>query len=58
MRVNRRGFRFLSSSSSYASSRTRAVKAMRVESGDHAISDALSFRSVSFRASPPSAGMR
>ncbi len=30
---------------------------MRVESGDHAIFSTLSFRSVSLRASPPSAGM-
>ena len=53
-RVKRRGFRLRSSSSSYASSRTRAVNASRVESGDQVTSAALSFRSVSLRASPPS----
>ena len=33
------------------------VKAMRDESGDQTIDSTLSFRSVSLRASPPSAGM-
>src|SRR5215213_1167303 len=56
-RVIRRGRRFFSSSSSYASSRTRAENAMRVPSGDHASSPASSFRSVSRIGSPPSAGI-
>ena len=33
------------------------MNASRVESGDQATSSTLSFRSVSLRASPPSAGM-
>ena len=46
-RVSRRGARFLSSSSSYASSRTRIVYASRVESGDQTTSSTPSFASVS-----------
>ena len=56
-RVKRRGLRFRSSSSSYASSGTRAVNAIRRESGDQTGASAPSFVSVSLRGSPPSAGM-
>jgi hypothetical protein len=54
--LNRRGARRLSSSSSYASSRTRRAKAIRRESGDHAIDSTPSLPSVSRRSSPPSTG--
>ena len=56
MRVNRRGCRFRSSSSSYASSRTRRANAIRLESGDQAIDSTPSLPSVSRRGSPPFAG--
>src|SRR5207249_6851757 len=56
-RANLRGRRRLSSSSSYAGSRTRAEKASRVPSGDQTGSVTSSSRSVSRRPSPPAVGI-
>ena len=55
--MNRRGARFLSSSSSYASCGTRAEKAICVPSGDQAASPTSSFSSVRHCGSPPSIGI-
>ena len=55
--MNRRGARFLSSSSSYASWGTRAEKTIFVPSGDQDASPTSSFRSVRHCASPPPIGI-
>ena len=55
--MKRRGARFLSSSSSYASSGTRAEKAICVPSGDQTGSPTSSFSSVRHCASPPPIGI-
>ena len=55
--MNRRGARFLSSSSSYASCGTRAEKTIFVPSGDQAASPTSSLISVRHCASPPSIGI-